>query len=128
MALADLEKTERNESGIATAIGILKQRFADQLQTQKSLLEQHTHTTTYIPSQLPDAVVFARSTEEVQEVVRICAEHKVPIIPFGTGTSLEGGVNAPAGGISVDLMQMNVQFFAGHAGLYHNIEIFRIDR
>ena len=107
MALADLEASQRNEDGIATAIGILKQRFGDQLQTNQSLREQHSHTTTYIPSQLPDAVVFASSTEEVQEVVRTCAEHKVPIIPFGTGTSLEGGVNAPAGGISIDLMRMN---------------------
>ena len=107
MALADLESSERNSDGIATAIGILKQRFGDQLQTNKSLLEQHTHTMTYIPAQLPDAVVFPHSTQEVQEIVRVCAEHKVPIIPFGTGTSLEGAVNAPAGGISVDMMQMN---------------------
>ncbi|MEP4293479.1 MAG: FAD-linked oxidase C-terminal domain-containing protein [Rhizobiaceae bacterium] len=107
MALADLESQERNADGIATAIGILKQRFGDRLQTNKSLLEQHAHTMTYIPAQLPDAVVFPHSTQEVQEVVRICAEHRVPIIPFGTGTSLEGAVNAPAGGISVDMMQMN---------------------
>lgn len=107
MALADLQSQQRNDSGIASAIGILKQRFGEQLQTGQSLREQHSHTTTYIPSQLPDAVVFVESTEEVQSIVRICAEHKVPIIPFGTGTSLEGGVNAPAGGICVDLMRMN---------------------
>lgn len=107
MALNDLAKTERNSSGIATAISVLKQRFGDQLKTSKSLLEQHAHTMTYIPSQLPDAIVFAQSTEDVQQAVRICAEYKVPIIPFGTGTSLEGGVNAPAGGISIDLNSMN---------------------
>ncbi|MEP0943831.1 MAG: FAD-binding protein, partial [Rhizobiaceae bacterium] len=107
MALADLEASQRNEGGIATAVGILKQRFGDQLQTNQSLREQHSHTTTYIPSQLPDAVIFPNSTEEVQEIVRTCAEHKVPIIPFGTGTSLEGAVNAPAGGISIDMMRMN---------------------
>ena len=107
MALADVEPAERNQEGINTAVGVLKQRFGDRLQTNLSLLEQHAHTTTYIPAQLPDAVVFPHATEEVQEVVRVCAQHKVPIIPFGTGTSLEGGVNAPAGGISVDLMQMN---------------------
>ena len=107
MALADLQHEVRNDEGIATAVGILKQRFGDQLQTNASLLEQHCHTMTYIPSQLPDAVVFAESTEDVQQVVRVCAEHKVPIIPFGTGTSLEGGVNAPAGGISIDLMRMD---------------------
>jgi D-lactate dehydrogenase (cytochrome) len=107
MALADLEALQRNDGGIATAIGILKQRFGDQLQTHQSMLEQHSHLMTYIPSQIPDAVVFAESTEEVQEIVRTCAEYKVPIIPFGTGTSLEGGVNAPAGGISIDMMRMN---------------------
>ncbi|MEM9731874.1 MAG: FAD-linked oxidase C-terminal domain-containing protein [Pseudomonadota bacterium] len=107
MALADLETQSRNDAGIETAIGVLKQRFGERLQTGKSLREQHAHTTTYIPAQLPDAVVFAEATEEVQEIVRVCAEHAVPIIPFGTGTSLEGGVNAPAGGICIDLMRMN---------------------
>ncbi len=107
MALADLEGAERNEGGIETALGILKQRFGEQFQSGQALREQHAHTMTYIPAQLPDAVVFPQATEQVQEIVRICAEHHVPVIPFGTGTSLEGGVNAPAGGISVDLMQMN---------------------
>lgn len=107
MALADQSVEERNEVGIKTAINVLKQRFGENLQTNQSLREQHAHTMTYIPAQLPDAVVFAHSTEEVQDIVRICADHKVPIIPFGTGTSLEGGVNAPAGGISIDLMRMN---------------------
>lgn len=107
VALSDLEVLERNEDGIATAISILKQRFGEKLKTSQALREQHAHTTTYIPSQLPDAVVFATCTEDVQEVVRVCAEHKVPVIPFGTGTSLEGGVNAPAGGISIDVNEMN---------------------
>jgi len=107
MALADLNPIERNDRGITTAVGILKQKFGDRLQTNHNILKQHSHTTTYIPSQLPDAVVFPHSTQGVQEIVRVCSEHKVPIIPFGTGTSLEGAVNAPAGGISVDMMQMN---------------------
>ena len=107
MALSDLQNADRNEEGIAAALGILKQRFGEQMQTGQSLREQHSHTTTYIPSQLPDAVIFAGSTQEVQSIVRTCAEHKVPVIPFGTGTSLEGGVNAPSGGISIDLMRMN---------------------
>ena len=107
LALRDLESPPRNDSGIATAVDVLKQRFGEKLKTSQALREQHSHTTTYIPSQLPDAVVFAESTEDVQEVVRVCADHQVPIIPFGTGTSLEGGVNAPAGGISIDLNGMN---------------------
>ncbi len=107
MALADLEPLVRNEQGIATALGVLRQRFGERLKTSNSLREQHAHTTTYVPGQWPDAVIFAHSSDEVREIVRVCAEHLVPIIPFGTGTSLEGGVNAPAGGISIDLSEMN---------------------
>lgn len=97
----------RNETGIDTVLGLLKQRFGERLQTGRSIREQHGHTTTWIPNQPPDGVVFAESTEDVAETVRIAATHKVPVIAFGTGTSLEGHVNAPAGGISIDLSRMN---------------------
>jgi D-lactate dehydrogenase (cytochrome) len=97
----------RNDAGIATALGVLKQQFGERFQTGNAIREQHGHTTTWIKNQMPDAVVFARSTAEVSEIVKTCAAHKVPIIAFGTGTSLEGQVNAPAGGISVDLSQMD---------------------
>jgi D-lactate dehydrogenase (cytochrome) len=107
MALSDLNTVERNEAGIATVLGILKQRFGERFQTGQSIREQHAHTTTYIPNQAPDGVVFAESTEEVQEIVLACAEHKVPVIAFGTGTSLEGAVNAPGGGVSLDTSRMN---------------------
>lgn len=107
MALADVVDIERNETGIATALGVLKQRFGERYKDGRSLREQHAHTTTYLRPQLPDCVVFAESEAEVQEVVRVCAEHKVPVIAFGTGTSLEGGVNAPAGGVCIDLNAMN---------------------
>ncbi|WP_170429763.1 FAD-binding oxidoreductase [Ruegeria arenilitoris] len=105
----------RNEAGIETAVGILKQKFGDRLQTGQAIREQHGHTTTWIENQSPDAVVYPHTTEEVSEIVKICAQHRVPVIPFGTGTSLEGHVNAPAGGISVDLTQMN-KVLAVHAG------------
>ncbi|MCL6286134.1 FAD-binding protein [Ruegeria sp. 2012CJ41-6] len=104
----------RNEDGIETAIGVLRQRFGERLHTGASVREQHGHTTTWIENQLPDAVVFPQSTDEVADVVRICAAHKVPVIAFGTGTSLEGHVNAPGGGISVDLSQMG-KVLAVHA-------------
>ncbi len=97
----------RNDAGIQTVVGHLKQSFGDRLQTGQAIREQHGHTTTWIENQSPDAVVFPHSTEEVSEIVKVCAEHKVPVIAFGTGTSLEGHVNAPAGGMSVDLTQMN---------------------
>ena len=76
--------------------------------------EQHGHTTTWLTNQPPDAVIFVENTEEVQEIVRVCADHRVPVIPFGTGSSLEGHLNAPFGGISVDLSGMN-NILAVHA-------------
>ena len=107
MALADIVKIERNEAGIAAVLGILKQRFGERFQTNADVRQVHSHTTSYIPSQLPDGVAFPENVEEVQEIVRACADHRVPVIPFGIGSSLEGHVNAPGGGISVDTSRMN---------------------
>src|SRR5262249_33959475 len=61
----------------------------------------------YHAGHAPDAVVFAQSTEEVAEAVRLCAAERVPVIAFGTGTSLEGHIAALEGGVSIDLSQMN---------------------
>ena len=107
MALGDLAPVERNEQGIATVLGILKQRFGGRFRTGPSICAQHAHTTTYIPAQAPDGVVFPESTAEVQEVVRACAAHRVPVVAFGVGSSLEGHVNAPGGGISLDTSRLN---------------------
>jgi D-lactate dehydrogenase (cytochrome) len=107
MALSDIQGMKRNEEGIASAVAILKQRFGERFHTGNDIRVQHGHTTTYLTNQPPDGVAFARSTEDVQDVMRVCAEHRVPVIAFGTGTSLEGHANAPAGGISVDLMGMD---------------------
>ncbi|WP_429806663.1 FAD-binding oxidoreductase [Ensifer sp. B1-9] len=107
MALKAIRAGVRNEAGITAAKRELAARFGDRLQTGEAIRAQHAHTTTYIPAQLPDAVVFAESAEDVREIVRIAAQHKAPLIPFGTGSSLEGHINAPHGGISVDLSRMN---------------------
>ncbi|WP_312408436.1 FAD-linked oxidase C-terminal domain-containing protein [Rhizobium sp.] len=107
MAIRDVQSGARNEDGISTVLGILKQAFGDRFQTGQSFREQHAHTTTYLPAQLPDGVVFVETSEDVKSVVGICAEHRVPVIPFGVGSSLEGQVNAPSGGISVDFSRMN---------------------
>ncbi|HUJ96915.1 MAG TPA: FAD-binding protein, partial [Stellaceae bacterium] len=71
-------------------IELLKQRFGERLSTAAAVREQHGKDESYHTPAPPDAVMFARSTDEVAEVVRLCAAHKVPVIPFGTGTSLEG--------------------------------------
>ena len=94
-------------SSIATAIDILKQRFGDQLSTALSVRQHHSHTTTQIKSQIPDAVVFAKETADVAAVVAVCQAHQCPIIPFGVGSSLEGHVNAPLGGVSIDMNAMD---------------------
>jgi D-lactate dehydrogenase (cytochrome) len=107
MALSDAKAGKRNEEGIFAVVGILKQRFGERFQTGESFRAQHAHTTTYIPAQLPDGVLFAETADDVKAAVKVCAEHKVPVIGFGTGSSLEGQVNAPNGGVSIDLSRMN---------------------
>ncbi len=96
-----------SDTGKRNLFAALAARFGDRFSTGLALREQHAHTLTWIKSELPEAVLFAETTDEVSEVVKLCAEARVPIIPFGTGTSLEGHVNAPFGGLSLDLSRMN---------------------
>src|ERR1700727_1055062 len=84
---------------LASALEALAARFGNRLITSQAVRDQHAHTTTWLAPQPPDAVVMAQETADIQDVVRICAKHSVPVIAFGTGTSLEGQVNAPAGGV-----------------------------
>ena len=88
-------------------IGELRARFGERLSTAQAVREHHGKDASIHPGHPPDAVVFARTTEEVAEVVRACARHRTPVIAFGTGTSLEGHVAALYGGICVDLSGMN---------------------
>ena len=88
-------------------IGELRALLGERLSTSAAVCEQHGHDESYHPTHPPDAVAFVRSTEEVAEIVKICARHKRPVIAFGTGTSLEGHVAALYGGICIDLSQMN---------------------
>jgi D-lactate dehydrogenase (cytochrome) len=85
----------------------LQQRLGDRLSTSAAICAHHGKDESYHAPHAPDAVAFARSTEEVAEIVSLCAKHKTPIIAFGTGTSLEGHVAALKGGVCIDLSQMN---------------------
>ena len=98
---------KRAAPALDRTIAALHARFGNKVVTSEAVRRQHANVTTWLPNEPPDAVVYADSTEDVQAVVGICAEHRVPIIPFGTGTSLEGHVNAPQGGVCIDLMGMN---------------------
>jgi D-lactate dehydrogenase (cytochrome) len=105
---------KRNSKAISAAVAELAAAFGNRLVTSQAVRDQHGHTTTWHHNEPPDAVVFPQSTSDVQAIVRICATHDVPVIPFGTGTSLEGHVNAPLGGISIDVRDMNA-ILAVHA-------------
>ncbi len=81
-------------------------RFGERLSTNASLREQHSHGEDPQPPQLPDAVAFAATSEEVAFLLALCNRHGVPVVPFGAGTSLEGHVTPTRGGISLDLSRM----------------------
>ena len=99
--------SDYSKESIKLCVNKMKDEFGQQFSNSKSILEQHTHTMTIHESELPDGVVFAETKEDVQKVVKICSEYKCPIIPFGVGSSFEGHINAPYGGISIDMNNMN---------------------
>ena len=100
-------ESDYSKESIKLCVNKIKDEFGQQFSNSKSILEQHTHTMTIHESELPDGVVFVETKEDVQKVVKICSEYKCPIIPFGVGSSFEGHINAPYGGISIDMNNMN---------------------
>ena len=88
-------------------IEALRALLGDRLSTAAAVREHHGKDVSYHAAYPPEAVAFARSTEEVAEIVRICAAHGKPVIAYGTGTSLEGHVAALRGGVCIDLSAMN---------------------
>ncbi len=89
---------------LTTALGVL---LDDRMTTSAAVLEQHGRGEGPFSSVPPDIVCFPENNEEVAAIVKLCAEHKVPVIPFGTGTSLEGHVLAVKGGVCIDLSRMD---------------------
>ncbi len=84
----------------------LQSRFGERFSTAAAVREQHGRDESPFPVTPPEAVVFCESTEEVAAVVRWAHEHAVPVIPYGTGSSLEGHLLAVQGGLSVDVSRM----------------------
>ena len=92
---------------VQPVVARLKEIFGERCSTGTALREQHGRGEAFPHAYPPDAVVFPESTQEVSEVMKLCHAHGVPVIAFGAGTSLEGHVSAPYGGISLDMSRMN---------------------
>ncbi len=91
----------------ASLIEQLRTLLGERVSTSRSVLEQHGHGESWHPTQAPDAVCFVQSTAEVVAIVKLCSASQTPVIAFGSGTSLEGQVQAVKGGICINLSQMN---------------------
>src|SRR5262245_66132464 len=89
------------------AIGELREWLQSRLSIAAAVREQHGHGEASGKTYPPDAVVWPENTAEVSRIVATCARHQVPVIAFGAGTSLEGHVSAPYGGICIDMSRMN---------------------
>jgi D-lactate dehydrogenase (cytochrome) len=88
-------------------LAALQARFGERLSTSHAMREHHGRDESSYDPMLPDAVIFAQSTDDVAAAVALCNEHCFPVIAYGTGTSLEGHILAVQGGLSIDLSQMN---------------------
>jgi len=98
--------SHRQES-LPPLVAALRDRLGSRCSTTAAEREHHGHGESYHPTREPDVVCYPQSTDEVSTIVGLCREHRVPIVPFGAGTSLEGHVCALDGGVSVDMRQMN---------------------
>lgn len=96
----------RKRAGALRAIADLRSRLGARAETGEAVCRAHANTLTWIAAEPPDAVVWPLDTDEVVAIVAAARRHGVPLIPYGAGTSLEGHVNAPLGGIAVDLSRM----------------------
>src|SRR3546814_13871701 len=91
----------------SSLIGALEERFGGRFQRGEAVLGQHGSSESHFAPVLPDAVVFAHSTDDVVALVKLCSAADMQIVPFGAGTSTECIAHALNGGIPVDMSQMD---------------------
>jgi D-lactate dehydrogenase (cytochrome) len=96
-----------NAQSLERALGELQILLGSRVTTSTIQREHHSHGESYHKAALPDIVCFPETTREVGEIMRISASLRIPVIPFGAGTSVEGQVNAIHGGITIDIRNMN---------------------
>ncbi|MEP9377297.1 FAD-linked oxidase C-terminal domain-containing protein [Aquabacter sp. CN5-332] len=114
MVVAGAKVEPQPANDFSPALDALLEVLGNKVVMSRAVREQHANITTYLPNEPADAVVFAECTEDVQATLAVCRAHGMPVIPYGTGTSLEGHVNAPRGGVCLDLSRMN-RILAIHA-------------
>lgn len=85
----------------------LREIFGERFSVSQSVRDHHGRDESPYDTTAPDGVVFAETTDEAAEVVRLCARYRTPVIAFGTGTSIEGHILAVQGGVTLDLSRMN---------------------
>lgn len=105
--LAPLSKTSIMNTSYETPLILLQERFGQQLSTNLTIRQQHGHTLSWLSNQPPDAVLTAKDKYDIVDAIKICNQHKMPVIAFGIGSSLEGQLNALFGGLCIDLSVMN---------------------
>jgi len=107
LSVTDQAPIQVSASAVAEVVSRLETQFGERLSKTAAMRERFGKDESFHASVPPDAVVTPKSTEEVSQIVKLCAEHGVPVIPYGTGTALEGHVAALYGGISVNMQEMN---------------------
>ena len=105
--MADEAQKDIQAKPVTNVIACLRSEFGERLSEALAVRERFGKDESFHASVPPDAVVTPHTTEEVSRIVTVCAEHRVPVIPYGTGTALEGHVAALHGGISINLQEMN---------------------
>src|SRR5215471_16449872 len=91
---------------VDAVIAAARDFLGERITTNATLREHHSHGQDTQPPVLPDAVAFIETSDEAARVLALCNAHRVPVVPYGTGTSLEGHVTPVRGGVSVDLTHM----------------------
>ena len=107
LSVTDQAPIQVSASAVAEVVSCLETQFGERLSKTAAMRERFGKDESFHASVPPDAVVTPKSTEEVSQIVKLCAEHGVPVIPYGTGTALEGHVAALYGGISINMQEMN---------------------
>lgn len=105
--MTGLQISDSDKPDLIACVEALRCHVGDRVSQAGDILAEHAKDSAHHQPQPPDAVVFPETVEETAACVRICADHHVPVIPFGTGTAVEGGVVAIHGGITIDVRRMN---------------------